>query len=75
MSETGRSLRDRLFNGEQGGDPASKARDIVKERYARGEIDRDQYLQMLKDLDDGCDREGYRLSTASCVRGEAFLIQ
>jgi hypothetical protein len=52
MSETGRSLRDRLFSGEQGGDPASKATDIVKERYARGQIDRDQYLQMLKDLDD-----------------------
>jgi len=52
MNETGRSLRDRLFPGEQGGDPASKARDIAKERYARGEIDRDQYLQMLKDLDE-----------------------
>ncbi len=52
ISETGRSLRDRLFRGEPDGDPAARARDIAKERYARGEIDRDQYLQILKDLDD-----------------------
>lgn len=52
ISETGRSLRDRLFPGERAGESASKAREIVKEHYARGEIDRDQYLQMLKDLDE-----------------------
>jgi len=34
------------------GDSASKARNIIKERYARGELDRDQYLQMLKDVNE-----------------------
>ena len=31
---------------------APKPGDIVKERDAHGEIDREQYLQMLKDLDE-----------------------
>jgi uncharacterized membrane protein len=34
----------------RGGDYASKPSDIIKEGYARGEIDGDQYFQMLKDL-------------------------
>lgn len=35
--------------GRGGGAPA--ARDILKERYARGEIDREEYEQKLKDLE------------------------
>ena len=30
---------------------ASDARDIVRRRYAAGEIDREEYLQKLRDLD------------------------
>jgi putative membrane protein len=29
---------------------SNSARDILDERYARGEIDREEYLQKLKDL-------------------------
>ncbi len=36
--------------GEQGGSPASRPMDILKERYARGEITRDQFEQMRRDL-------------------------
>ena len=32
------------------GDPASSAIRLVEERYARGEIDREDYLQRRKDL-------------------------
>lgn len=35
---------------EQRTEPSSKAQDILRERYARGEIDRTQYLEMLDDL-------------------------
>lgn len=31
--------------------PARSALEILKERYARGEIDRDQYQQMRRDLE------------------------
>lgn len=33
------------------GDDRRTARQILDERYARGEIDRDQYEQMRRDLD------------------------
>lgn len=48
----------RLNNGGQSilGDPATaavrpKPREILQERYARGEIDREQFHQMLTDLE------------------------
>jgi len=36
--------------GNIGGTPSGRAEDILKERYARGEIDRDTYARMLEDL-------------------------
>ena len=36
---------------ESGGDPADRsAREILDERYARGEIGREEYAKMLEDL-------------------------
>lgn len=42
----------RLLGGPQGigGTPSGRAEEILKERYARGEIDRDTYARMLEDL-------------------------
>ncbi len=42
----------RWLGGGSGGRSASTstARDILKERYARGEIDREEYLQRQKDI-------------------------
>jgi len=51
VCEKARSWGDWLFS-EEHGDSASRARDIIKGRYARGELDRDHYLQMLQDLDE-----------------------
>ncbi|MGH8631256.1 MAG: SHOCT domain-containing protein [Burkholderiales bacterium] len=34
-----------------GGSPANRALDILKERYARGEITRDQFEQMRRDIE------------------------
>jgi phage shock protein C len=39
-----------LPEGEGAGTPAAR---IIEERYARGEIDRDEYLRLKKDLDEG----------------------
>jgi putative membrane protein len=36
--------------GHSGGNTDSKAMDILKERYARGEINRDEFESMKKDL-------------------------
>jgi uncharacterized membrane protein len=33
--------------------PSQSAEDILRERYARGEIDRDQFAQMLEDIRKG----------------------
>ena len=44
-----RALQQRDGSGDRSAhDPA---RDALRERYARGEIDRDTYLRMLDDLD------------------------
>lgn len=45
-------LVKKLFNsgGNQAGDNASKAKQILDERYAKGEITREQYQEMLKDI-------------------------
>ena len=57
FSETGQAVRDRFDAGTDDrsakhhqGDAASRAEEILRERYARGEIDRKQYLEMLDDL-------------------------
>jgi len=52
--ETGQSVLDQFRSpsrnaGEQGEAP-SRSEEILKERYARGEIDRTQYLEMLNDV-------------------------
>jgi putative membrane protein len=40
-----------LLRAGQGRDAESSARDILDRRYARGEIDRDEYQQRLEDLE------------------------
>jgi uncharacterized membrane protein len=58
FSETGQAVRDRFHAGadnrfakrQRENDAASGAGEILRERYARGEIDRKQYLEMLDDL-------------------------
>lgn len=40
-----------LFGHENRALPTERALEILAERYARGEIDRDQYEQMKKDLE------------------------
>lgn len=35
-----------------GGRPAGDALDILRQRYARGEIDRDEYFQMKRELEE-----------------------
>jgi hypothetical protein len=58
FSETERAVRDRFRAGTEDrsasshdeGDTTSRDNQIVRERYARGEIDRKQYLEMLADL-------------------------
>ena len=55
--ETGQAVRDRFAGTDDPsakrqheGKAASGAEEILRERYARGEIDRKQYLEMLDDL-------------------------
>lgn len=45
-------LVKKLFNsdGSQSGDHASRAKQILDERYAKGEISREQYQEMQKDI-------------------------
>jgi putative membrane protein len=42
----------RWFGGTGGGGvrPARTARDVLDERYARGEIDRDEYIRRKQDI-------------------------
>lgn len=40
-----------LTTGQQRNASGGTARDILKKRYARGEIDRDEYLEKMRDLD------------------------
>jgi hypothetical protein len=57
ISEASQSIRNQL--GQSAGrvnkerhesPPMSRAEELLKERYARGDIDRKQYLEMLDDL-------------------------
>ncbi|MCM8745980.1 SHOCT domain-containing protein [Thermomicrobium sp. CFH 73360] len=41
----------RRIGSEPIGTPSKRARDILDERYARGEITREQYLEMRRDLE------------------------
>ena len=58
VSETGQAVRDHFRAGtddsgqkrEHTRDAASPAEEILRQRYARGEIDRKQYLEMMADL-------------------------
>ena len=58
VSKVGQSLREHLNRDiigraaerERDDDSASRAEAIIRERYARGEIDREQYLEMLNDM-------------------------
>ncbi len=40
----------RQDHGDRGGDSRSVALEILKQRYARGEISREEYLRMRDDL-------------------------
>ena len=58
FSETEQAVRDRCRAGSDNrdakhrreGDVTSRAEEVLRERYARGEIDRKQYLEILDDL-------------------------
>jgi len=58
LSGTGQAVRDQFRAGtddsrqkhEREVDTASPAEEILRQRYARGEIDRKQYLEMMADL-------------------------
>jgi putative membrane protein len=43
--------RRRPWWGERGGDSGPSAREILDRRYARGEITREQYQQLRRDLE------------------------
>jgi putative membrane protein len=40
----------RAFSGRGGGEPRETPEQILKRRYARGEIDKDEYERRLSDL-------------------------
>jgi putative membrane protein len=40
-----------FYSGNRGGGSSRSALDILKERYARGEITREQFEQMRRDLE------------------------
>jgi putative membrane protein len=57
----------RLFPGSRGGNPSTdNAEGILKERFARGEIDEEEYGRLLRML-----REG---SSAGSSRDEEFRV-
>jgi putative membrane protein len=46
-----RSIRTSKGNGREAGPTAESALDILKKRYARGEINKEEYLEKKKDLE------------------------
>ncbi|SDW94454.1 putative membrane protein [Alicyclobacillus hesperidum] len=45
-------FRIRTSSGHSSDEPYDRAIQVLRERYARGEIDREEYLQRLEDLQD-----------------------
>jgi putative membrane protein len=46
-----RGLRSGKVIGREGGAPTESALEILKKRYARGEINKEEYLEKKKDLE------------------------
>ncbi len=51
-------LGRRGASGQRDRNPDTDARELARRAYARGEIDRDRYLELMRDLDPGGARGG-----------------